>query len=258
MVHFIYTENLVLIHWETEDEKQRLKRVFGRNLFVRVSDGKLCLKKNAVSFELMKHYNAVEVPAAQEKLRMQRLAPLLNKREEFFVKNEEAITVSTSIKSKILTKQPVVYEGFSSRLMNHQKAGALLAGMFDRYGFFYDTGTGKTVMALEIIKRKQVEQGARFLIVCPKTIINTAWIEDAQSFYPEMRILPLTSDMSECAYDEYMKKWQVWRGVHQPYFDTKKSQDGAQKMGFGARGGAFCGEPGAVYQTAREISTVYS
>lgn len=76
-------------------------------------------------------------------------------------------------------------------LFKHQHAGCLLAEKYDKFAFFYDTGTGKTVMALNIIESKYRSSGAHFLIIAPKSIIKTAWIDDASNFYPSMRILPL-------------------------------------------------------------------
>lgn len=82
----------------------------------------------------------------------------------------------------------------NTRLLNHQKAGFLLANKYDKFAFFYDTGTGKTFMTLSIIKEKQEKKGAKFLIIAPKAIIDTAWLEDSKNFFPEMRLLPLSNN----------------------------------------------------------------
>jgi hypothetical protein len=42
------------------------------------------------------------------------------------------------------------YETDTDGLLSHQKAGSILADRYNRFAFFYDTGTGKTIMALEI------------------------------------------------------------------------------------------------------------
>lgn len=96
-------------------------------------------------------------------------------------------------------------------LLNHQKAGLLLASRYDKFAFFYDTGTGKTVMTLSIIKAKQ-EAGARFLILAPKAIIKSAWCEDMASFFPELRILPISNNFY---FDDYAKLYRQWERTTQ-------------------------------------------
>ena len=46
------------------------------------------------------------------------------------------------------------YDTDTVGLLSHQKAGSMLADRYNRFAFFYDTGPGKTIMALEIMKRK--------------------------------------------------------------------------------------------------------
>jgi len=69
--------------------------------------------------------------------------------------------------------------------MGHQMAGATLALTHHRHGFFYETGTGKTLLGLEIVKQKGI---IKTLVVCPLSIIENAWMEDAEKFYPEFNI----------------------------------------------------------------------
>lgn len=52
------------------------------------------------------------------------------------------------------------------------------------YGIFSDTGTGKTIMGLEIAKHYE-----KVLIVCPLSVIETAWVEDCYNFYPNKIIV---------------------------------------------------------------------
>jgi SNF2 family DNA or RNA helicase len=75
----------------------------------------------------------------------------------------------------------------SEYLMEHQRQAAELALTQNRHGFFHQTGTGKTLSGLEIWKQKRVKT----LVVCPLSIINNAWIEDAQKFVPEVKIINL-------------------------------------------------------------------
>jgi len=67
-------------------------------------------------------------------------------------------------------------------LMDHQKKALEIANEKSRYGFFFDTGTGKTLIGLELIKQKQ----CKTLIICPLSIIKGAWLGDIQKFMPDM------------------------------------------------------------------------
>lgn len=79
-------------------------------------------------------------------------------------------------------------------LMDHQKAGLILAQLHNRWGFFYDTGTGKTLLALSIYQMLQVKT----LVICPLSIINSAWMEDISKWTPGL--LPHTANL-----------WELWR-----------------------------------------------
>lgn len=68
------------------------------------------------------------------------------------------------------------------KLMQHQKDAIKLAEDEERHLFAHDTGTGKTLVGLELIKQK----GLKTLVVCPLSIIVPAWIEDLEKFHPEM------------------------------------------------------------------------
>ena len=55
-----------------------------------------------------------------------------------------------------------------------QIAGCELADRYDRFAFFYDMGTGKTAMALNVISNKYQKYGAKFLIIAPIAVIKSA------------------------------------------------------------------------------------
>ena len=72
----------------------------------------------------------------------------------------------------------------SPYLRKYQKdivTDALNAGC---YGIFADTGCGKTAMALEISKHFK-----KTLVLCPLSVIETAWIDDCHKFYPDRTIV---------------------------------------------------------------------
>ena len=77
----------------------------------------------------------------------------------------------------------IEYE-LSSFLRGYQKDivnEALNAGC---YGIFADTGTGKTVMGLEVASHYN-----KTLVLCPLSVIETAWVDDCKRFYPEKKIV---------------------------------------------------------------------
>lgn len=94
-------------------------------------------------------------------------------------------------------------------LYRHQKAGAMLADIYDKFAFFYDTGTGKTVMALDIVLSKQLKENARFLIIAPKSIIKTAWLDDATNYYPGLKILPLYNGFNAKKKRALLNSWRT-------------------------------------------------
>ena len=72
----------------------------------------------------------------------------------------------------------------SSFLRGYQKDiinEALNAGC---YGIFADTGTGKTLIGLEIASHFN-----KTLILCPLSVIETAWVDDCNKFYPKKKIV---------------------------------------------------------------------
>jgi len=87
-------------------------------------------------------------------------------------------------------------------LWTHQSMGVELAEINKRYGFFYDTRTGKTLMALKImynaLKRNEAK---RCLVICPSSIIQS-WLADAAK-YPELQVVA------------YYGK-DRWKAIHTP------------------------------------------
>lgn len=91
-------------------------------------------------------------------------------------------------------------------LMHHQKICRDIAKYFDRYAFFLDTGTGKTITALQIIKDNLA---LKWVVVCPKSIIKPAWLADKNEFFPELRMLPLSKNVSKDEYLKLAKEWDI-------------------------------------------------
>ena len=72
-------------------------------------------------------------------------------------------------------------------LMQHQKMGVDIARTKKRFAFFYDTGTGKTIMMLGV----EEDRPMITLVICPLAIIRPAWIEDAMNFFPNLKVVSL-------------------------------------------------------------------
>lgn len=86
-------------------------------------------------------------------------------------------------KVKVEEAKKTKYE-LSPYLRKYQKDivnDALNAGC---YGIFADTGTGKTVIGLEV-----ADHYKKTLVICPLSVIETAWIDDCHKFYPSKKIV---------------------------------------------------------------------
>ena len=102
--------------------------------------------------------------------------------------------------------------------------------MFDKFAFFYDTGTGKTVLALDIITSKTKQDDTSFLIICPKPIILTAWMDDQYNFYPEMKLDPLSHNITLRQYLDINRRWNDMdgRSVFNDYLYYEDWQNGSK------------------------------
>lgn len=89
-------------------------------------------------------------------------------------------------------------------LYKHQRIVRALSTVFDRFGFFADTGTGKTNMGLQIITDNLPRKA---LVLTPKPIIKTGWMEDQAQFFPDLRLLPLSRNMLKSHYAELAERW---------------------------------------------------
>ena len=84
---------------------------------------------------------------------------------------------------KICEKKEIEYE-LSPFLYKYQKDVINKALNNEGYCLFLDTGCGKTICGLEIAKHL-----GKTLILCPLSVIETAWVEDCNNFYPELKIV---------------------------------------------------------------------
>lgn len=72
----------------------------------------------------------------------------------------------------------------------HQQLGRELAFYHNRFAFYYDTRTGKTPISLAIINDSlKADPLAKWLVICPLILIENAWLEDIEKFFPRMQIV---------------------------------------------------------------------
>lgn len=90
-------------------------------------------------------------------------------------------------------------------LMHHQRVAVEISKLFDRWAFFMDTGTGKTLTALEIMQQK----GGKWLVVVPRPIIRTGWVQDGIDFFPQLRIAPMSLNYSRGQLADIANRWGI-------------------------------------------------
>lgn len=153
-----------------------------------------------------------EVPLDQIRL-MTKGKKVLERSSYITHEQQKSIDLNEKIKERIKNRSDLFYDASgiaqSRVLYRHQKAGTILAETYDKFAFFYDTGTGKTIMALDIIAKKQKDEGARFLIIAPKSIIKTAWLEDATNHYPNLHILPIYNGFTAQKKRKLLYSWRT-------------------------------------------------
>jgi SNF2 family DNA or RNA helicase len=84
--------------------------------------------------------------------------------------------------------------------MEHQKEAAFFANDTPRHLFAHDTGVGKTFLGIDLVKQKK----CKTLVVCPLSIIETAWIDDLKQFGNEL---------------SYVNLWKAKRIQRKKYLD---------------------------------------
>lgn len=166
------------------------------------------------------YLSGLEANAARKKYKFL-TQPTINKAIE---RLNQAFKLSDVEKTKIKILRKDHFDEFKSNtaklieLMPHQKAGVELADKYDRFAFFYDTGTGKTIMSLEIMMRKQIQNNARFIVVAPKPLIKSAWMDDSKQF-PKMKLLPLSKNVTRQDYAQIFDYWETMEGRKKRYTD---------------------------------------
>lgn len=84
---------------------------------------------------------------------------------------------------QIKQKETIKYH-LSPFLYSYQKDVINKALNSEGYGLFLDTGCGKSICGIEIAKHI-----GKTLVLCPLSVIETAWIDDCHTFYPDLKII---------------------------------------------------------------------
>jgi SNF2 family DNA or RNA helicase len=92
-----------------------------------------------------------------------------------------------------------------NRLRRHQKIGLLLGIRLKRLCYWFDTGTGKTMMSIALMRYfKKKGTMKRALVLVPTLVVKSEWVREIKKHTRELSYLIPSGD-SECKYDEMLK-----------------------------------------------------
>lgn len=91
-------------------------------------------------------------------------------------------------------------------LMQHQRMCRDIAQYIHRFALFLDTGTGKTLTAYSIINDNL---HTKWIVICPKSIVKAAWMEDHERFFQHLKVLPMSKNITVADYKVIADKWGV-------------------------------------------------
>lgn len=94
-------------------------------------------------------------------------------------------------------------------LFQHQ-SDALSIARNQNLCIFHDCGTGKCRTSLEIIKHWKLKSVGPALVVCPKSIIKSGWIEDCEKFTPDLSIISLRDKKPARRYEKLEEKHDIY------------------------------------------------
>lgn len=113
--------------------------------------------------------------------------------------------------TKILLEQGPRKYAKEEWLYIHQQLGRELALVNNRFGFFYDTRTGKTPMSLQIIADDiDMHPTHKWLVLCPLILIENAWLPDAATFFPHLQVLNLHHTSRQKRVELFQQDAQVY------------------------------------------------
>lgn len=112
------------------------------------------------------------------------------------------------------------------QLERHQQLGLEIAEETNRFGFFYSTRTGKTIMSLKIIEEDIKKNPThQWLVLCPLILIENAWLEDAGKFFPDMKIIVLHDKDKRKRIEQFGKAANLYIGNIESFVAYKEFYD---------------------------------
>lgn len=84
-------------------------------------------------------------------------------------------------------------------LWKHQEQSLKLFEAQPRGYDWSSPGTGKTRVQIERYRRRKKPRG-RWLIICPKTLMESAWLDDIEKYAPELTVALATAENRESAF----------------------------------------------------------
>ncbi|MBI4397480.1 MAG: DEAD/DEAH box helicase [Elusimicrobia bacterium] len=105
-------------------------------------------------------------------------------------------------------------------LFEHQYKAFYAATQFDGYALFMETGTGKTLTAIEAIKHRRVKT----LIVCPLSTIESVWMEELAKWAPGLKAVNLwralkSGGVQPGKADVFVINFESFRKIPEDFFD---------------------------------------
>lgn len=105
-------------------------------------------------------------------------------------------------------------------LFDHQREAAAACLFAKRFGLFFEPGTGKTISLLEVARLRPLKT----LVVCPKSIMESAWEGDARAMglpcsilwgpAPRRKALVASNwDLGVCTYEGLKQHAREWVGL---------------------------------------------
>ena len=124
-----------------------------------------------------------KVTAILDLLNVQATPEVKDLYKEYKTKEEERKRKIGYIQSLYTKDLKDIYPG----LYRHQKIALEAAKQFESYCLFLETGCGKTLVAIELIKYRKVPT----LVVAPLSILEAVWVEEIEKFAPELKVINL-------------------------------------------------------------------
>lgn len=120
------------------------------------------------------------------------------------------------------------------KLRRHQKAGTLLGIRLKRLCFWYDTGTGKTLMSLALIRyRQERKQLKRVLVLVPTKVVRSEWAREIKKHASELSYM-IPSGNSQVKYDDILARSETlvietYAGLVRMLSDLQDTKSGKTK-----------------------------